>query len=97
MTLLFILAIGALALSYGLVYGRSARIDPPPTPFSGQDNPAVSLIICARNEASALAQNVSKWLSPEGVDLQLILVNDHSSDLTAAEAKRLSAHHSNLT
>jgi cellulose synthase/poly-beta-1,6-N-acetylglucosamine synthase-like glycosyltransferase len=97
MTLLFILAIGALALSYGLVYGRSARIEPPPTPFSWQGNPAVSLIICARNEASALAQNVSKWLSQEGVDLQLILVNDHSSDLTAAEAKRLSAHHSNLT
>ncbi len=53
--------------------------------------PSVCVIMPARNEARDLEVSISSLLSQEGVNLRVIVINDHSSDATGEIAERLSA------
>lgn len=46
------------------------------------EKPRVSVIVPARNEARDLEQMLRRVLAQEGVELEVIVVNDHSSDAT---------------
>lgn len=50
--------------------------------FSGEQDFPVSLIICAKNEAENLKQNIPLWLEQEYPDFEIILINDASVDDT---------------
>jgi glycosyltransferase involved in cell wall biosynthesis len=50
--------------------------------------PSVSVIIPARNEARDLGATIESVLLQQGVDLEVLIVDDHSVDETAAIARR---------
>lgn len=50
----------------------------------GRRRPAVSVVIPARNEERAIETTVRAMLAQEGIDLQLIVVDDRSTDSTRA-------------
>ncbi|MBW2412419.1 MAG: glycosyltransferase [Deltaproteobacteria bacterium] len=54
-----------------------------PSPASVPFNAKVSVIIPARNEEYDIAPALRSILNQEGVDLEVIVVNDHSTDRTA--------------
>lgn len=56
----------------------------------------VSIIICARNEAVNLTDNLPFFLSQKNIVFELIVVNDHSDDETLNILKKFSADHSEL-
>jgi glycosyltransferase involved in cell wall biosynthesis len=49
-----------------------------------QPLPVLSVIVPARNEAASIAATLRSLLAGEGVDLQILAVNDRSSDQTGA-------------
>ncbi len=51
--------------------------------------PAVSLLIPARNEEAGIAECVQSALAGEGVDLEVIVMDDHSTDRTADIVRKL--------
>jgi biofilm PGA synthesis N-glycosyltransferase PgaC len=53
---------------------------------------SVSIIICARNEASNLEKNLPLILSQDYPDYEVIVVNDRSEDETEEVLKRFAAH-----
>ena len=53
--------------------------------------PRISVVIPARNEDGELEASVRSVLAQEGVDLEVIVINDHSSDGTGAIIDRLAA------
>ncbi|AFL90229.1 glycosyl transferase [Terriglobus roseus DSM 18391] len=54
-----------------------------PAAATGERLPAVTVVIPARNEAAGIAACVSSVLASTGVDLQVVVVNDASTDDTA--------------
>lgn len=56
----------------------------------------VSLIICARNEADNLMNNLSYFLNQKGVNMEVIVVDDHSTDQSNSVLEELAIHHSKL-
>jgi hypothetical protein len=58
-------------------------------PVAGR--PSVSVIIPARNEARDLGGTVEALLLQQGVDLEVVIVDDHSVDETAMIAQRYAA------
>jgi hypothetical protein len=78
----FWLVLSALcALIPALVFLRNLRLfTPPPHPTS---RPAVSVLIPARNEERSIRDSVAAVLRSEGVDLEVIVLDDHSEDRTA--------------
>lgn len=53
--------------------------------------PSISVVVAARNEAAALEPALRSLLAQESVDLELIVVDDDSSDATLAIAQRIAA------
>lgn len=65
--------------------------------LSGREKPVqVSVIVPARNEEQRIEQTVRQLLDQEGIDLQIIIVDDRSSDGTWDILARLSAEHPEL-
>ena len=67
---------------------------PSPAPGSGAangDRPAISVLIPARNEAASIRASVEAALSSRGVILEVIVLDDHSEDDTAAIVRQLAA------
>ncbi len=62
-------------------------------PPAGGDTPAgrVSVIIPARDEAAALPQAAATWLAQDWPDLEVLLVDDRSTDGTAEVMRSLAA------
>jgi hypothetical protein len=58
--------------------------------------PRVSVVIPARNEASHIESTVRGLLAQRGVELEVIVVNDHSGDQTADVVNRLAAEDSRV-
>ena len=54
------------------------------TPVLAKGRPAVSVLIPARNEEANIADAVGCVLASEGVELDLVVLDDHSTDGTAA-------------
>jgi cellulose synthase/poly-beta-1,6-N-acetylglucosamine synthase-like glycosyltransferase len=83
MTLLVLLSF-LFALVPARLFARNLRLYlPPPSPEPGPERPACSVLIPARNEESAIRPAVTAVLASEGVDLEVIVLDDHSEDRTA--------------
>ncbi len=55
----------------------------PPAAASGSE-PRVSVLVPARNEAAAIGRLIDDVLASEGVDLEVVILDDSSEDATAA-------------
>jgi hypothetical protein len=64
-------------------YGR------PPAPAASGTLPRVSVLIPARNEEQSILAAVEAALASEGVELEVLVLDDHSVDATAAIVRRL--------
>ena len=79
------------------VIGVSKRISWRPPPLNGAGPHAkLSVIIPARDEEADIAQSLGSVLNQVGVDLEVIVVNDHSSDRTGRIADTLAASDARL-
>ncbi len=75
-----------VAVQFLAAFRRAAWRSPP---IAGPDrNVRVAVIIPARNEQSDIAQTLQSVLKQEDVDLEVVVVNDHSTDQTGAIADR---------
>jgi Glycosyl transferase family 2 len=91
MLLVILISLG-LALAPALLFRANLRLyAPPPCPASGQTLPPVSVLIPARNEENAIAASVTAALGNQGVELEVIVLDDHSEDGTAAIVEGLTS------
>ncbi len=58
--------------------------------------PPVSLIVCSKNEAENLRENIPKWLSQKYQEFEIVLINDASIDETKDVIEEFAALHSNI-
>ncbi len=67
-------------------------------PASGEKNdlPSLSIVIAARNEATSLEKSLRSWLDASYPDLEILVVNDRSTDATGEIADRLAESSSQL-
>ncbi len=90
-TALVVLAF-AFALLPALMYLRNLReFRPPPAIDTAVSLPSVSVLIPARNEAAAIARCVESVLLSQHVELEVIVLDDHSTDRTAEVVRELAA------
>ncbi len=83
-----------LAFIPALLFYRNLRLYTPlpPVPTSGDGEvPAVSVLIPARNEAAAIGAAVDAALRSHDIELEVIVLDDHSEDDTAAIVRQLAA------
>ncbi len=62
---------------------------PPPAPTGGASLPRVSVLIPARNEEQTIQAAVAAALASEGVELEVVVLDDQSEDKTATIVRRL--------
>jgi cellulose synthase/poly-beta-1,6-N-acetylglucosamine synthase-like glycosyltransferase len=79
-------------LWYGISYRRQNLIHPD----SVADLPSVSIIICAHNEADNLRRYLPAILEQQPGPLEVIVVNDHSTDETLAVLASLQERYAHL-
>lgn len=70
------------ALIPALLFLRNLHLFAPP-PAPGGSRPAVSVLIPARNEERSIHESVAAALGSEGVELEVVVLDDHSEDRTA--------------
>jgi hypothetical protein len=83
-----------LALIPALLFHRNLRLYKPPPPVSTLststgERPAISVLIPARNEAASIRAAVEAALNSRDVTLEVIVLDDHSVDATAAIVRQL--------
>lgn len=83
---LILAAIPALTFSINRAYYR-----PPLQRVDDRSLPAVSVLIPARNEEAAIGDAVRATLASAGVELEVVVLDDHSDDQTAAIVADLAA------
>lgn len=64
---------------------------PPPDPMPGNVQPSVSVLIPARNEESSIRSSVLAALDSRGVNIEIIVLDDHSDDKTGEIVRDLHA------
>lgn len=89
-TALALAAVPALLFVFNLVLYRS------PVAVSGGERLPVSLLMPARNEARTIGLSLRAALQSRNVDLEVIVLDDHSIDDTAAIVKRFAEHDSRV-
>ena len=80
---LFYVFIGIVAIQiiyYGIIFGRFATLKQKKTTSS--HTVPISVIICAKNEADNLKNNLPSILSQAYSNFEVVLINDYSSDNT---------------
>ena len=85
-SLVFGLALTGMVLAAfpALVFLRNLRIYlTPPLPTATATLPGISVLIPARNEEAVIVAAVESALASEGVDLEVLVLDDHSEDATA--------------
>jgi glycosyltransferase involved in cell wall biosynthesis len=85
---LYVLAVAALSFAAlpALLYALNTRLfrPPPDAPAdTGLSLPRVSVLIPARNEERSIGACVESALASRGVELEVIVLDDHSDDRTA--------------
>lgn len=88
-----ILACAALALAAlpALLTLANLRAFAPPPEAPAGVRPAVSVLVPARNEEAAIGRLCRDVLASEGVDLELVILDDASADRTAELVSRIAA------
>jgi glycosyltransferase involved in cell wall biosynthesis len=67
-----------------LLYYRNVRLyRPPPLPNPDDPPPRISVLIPARNEEGSIRAAVESVLASRGVELECVVLDDHSGDRTA--------------
>lgn len=81
MVLLYVLGIVVITnCIYYILFSRFS-FSKPSEPITSEKYP-ISLIVCAKNEAENLRNNIPLWLAQDYPNFELILINDASSDDT---------------
>lgn len=62
---------------------------PPPVPAAAAATPTVSVLIPARNEEGSIGACVESVLASTGVELEVIVLDDHSTDRTAEVVREM--------
>lgn len=78
-------AVPALMSAVNLLFFRPLRR------ADGGDRPAVSVLIPARDEEAAIGDAVESVLASSGVDLEVVVLDDQSTDDTATVVRKLAA------
>lgn len=76
---IFIFFFSIQILYYFFIFGRFSFTN---TTIKKSSFPAISLLICARNEAENLSNNLPLFINQDYPNFELVLVNDSSSDDT---------------
>ena len=85
---------GVLAVIPAVMFHQNLRAYAPPPvhkPGADTDPPSVSVLIPARNEAGAIRAAVEAALQSEHVRLEVIVLDDHSTDATATIVREIAA------
>lgn len=80
-------AAGATALTVHSILNWQLLRKPPQVPLERDLRPSVSVLIPARDEADRLGPTLASVLDQKGVDLEVIVLDDGSTDDTAVVAK----------
>lgn len=81
-----------LAAVPALLYARNVRAyRPPPALADSTSTPHISVLIPARNEEASIADAVSSVLASRNAAVEVIVLDDHSEDRTAAIVTELAA------
>ncbi len=78
-----------LALAFEIAVARTGTVQPLEAGTVDGSATRVSVVIPARNEEEDIERAVESVLAQRGVDLQVVVVNDHSSDRTGEILDRL--------
>src|SRR3954449_6758489 len=74
----------SVALLNAALFLRNLQLyRPPPEPQRSRNKPLISVLIPARNEERSIRAAVESVLSSRDVDLELIVLDDHSEDRTS--------------
>lgn len=92
-SILLVLMVLATAIQLIVWLGVYSRLQAA-SPSYEMDQPPVSVLICAHNEAENLAAKLPAILEQDYPVYEVIVVNDHSSDGTAAVLQTFQAAHS---
>jgi len=96
---LLILAIVSLSLAGVplVIFLRNLGVyRPPQAPVNGTPLPSVSVLIPARNEEQAIRAAVESVLASRGVALEVVVLDDHSTDATPQILRELAAQDSRV-
>lgn len=89
----FLITIFIQLIYYGLIFSRFAFANPK---MPSQKNIAISVIICAKNEAENLKQFLPLILEQDYPDFEIVLINDASHDNTLEIIETFARTHSNI-
>ncbi len=90
MTILIVIAL-IFALLPTILYLRNGSLyRVPPDEYPSAITPAISVLIPARNEENAIAECVRSVLASKGVEVECVVLDDHSTDRTAEIVRELS-------
>ena len=97
MILLSLIVLGLAALPAAIYLGNLRQFRPPPhLTDTSVSLPQISVLIPARNEESSIADAVESVLSSTGVELEVIVLDDHSTDRTAKIVQSIAARDSRV-
>ncbi len=96
LTALVLAAIPATLVVINLLFYRAPRIYRAPGKSREGGRPAVSVLIPARDEERSIGACVEAALASEGVDLEVVVMDDHSGDATATIVRALAEHDARL-
>lgn len=88
---LSIITVATALISFG-VYLANVRIYQPAQKFGEADTRSVSVLIPARDEEDKIERVLNSVLASTDVDLELIVLDDHSEDRTAAIVESVRQH-----
>jgi len=92
LTLLCLTSLALAAVPAVIFLGNLREYLPPrAAPAPGGTRPGVSVLIPARDEEASIADSVGAALASAGVDLEVIVLDDHSRDATAAIVRAIAA------
>ncbi len=91
MILLLLIMSVAAALLPAVLFWMNLRLYGEPPPATGPNLPAVSILIPARNEAAVIDAAVTNALLSRGVDIEVVIMDDGSTDGTDAIVLALAA------
>jgi len=94
-SLVLVLAWAGLILAFVPAFLTLANLrifaPPPPAPLPGGDSSPISVLVPARNEEAAIGRLVADVLASTGIRLELVILDDSSSDATGTIAAELAA------
>jgi glycosyltransferase involved in cell wall biosynthesis len=91
--ILLALSVAAMlcALSPAVLFCVNLRLYRPPVPTRDAILPAISVLIPARDEERSIEAAVASILASRGVEFEVVVMDDHSTDRTAALVAALAA------